>query len=34
MKTTLLLASLWANICLATDPLTPDKVEADLKTNE
>ncbi|KAB5522912.1 hypothetical protein GE09DRAFT_495448 [Coniochaeta sp. 2T2.1] len=34
MKTAVLLSSLWASFCLANDPLTPDKVEADLKTNE
>jgi hypothetical protein len=34
MKTAVLLASLWANICLATDPVTADKVEADITTNE
>jgi hypothetical protein len=34
VKTTVLLASAWAYLCLATDPVTPDKVEADIKTTE
>lgn len=34
MKTAVLLASVWASLCLATDPVTPDKVEADIKTDE
>jgi hypothetical protein len=34
MKTTLLIASVWAHLCLANNPITPDKVEADIKTNE
>lgn len=34
MKNFAAAATALATLCLATDPLTPDKVEADIKTNE